>query len=229
MGGCELRVTRIFLAGLLVANLALPAWYHHQNRTQLEGSLVLGQTEPLLLLEEVAKPAPSPRSAAPQVPVVPLEGACFQTAWLARGARPGAVDRLQALGYRVVGEERQATEPDRYLVYFGPFASIPAALRFSDRLTELGVDNYVMTEAPLNGAVAVGAYRQLDSVRKVTEVLAGHGLMPTVRARQEPTQPIRLVIWASAEVEIQGDSIGPSGLDLEPIDCAWFVSSQGIH
>ncbi len=221
-----MRVTRIVLMGLLAANLVLPAWYYHQSRTELAGSLALGQTEPLLLLEEVAAPIPS---VAPETSTAPSTGACFRTAWLVRSSRSAVVDSLQAMGYRVVGEERQATEPDRYLVYFGPFASVPAALRFSAQLAQLGVDNYVMTDAPLNGAVAVGAYRQLASVQKVTEMLVGHGLEPTVHARQDPAQPMRLVVWAGEEVGVQADSIGPSGLDLEPIDCAWFVSSQRIH
>jgi len=107
---------------------------------------------------------------------------CFLIGPLAEQARAEELDgRLKALGLYSELIQKQTEKAPRYWVYYGPLPDYEMALEQSRKFRAEGLDNFIITQESLYGAVSLGVFENIDSARKMQALVQRKGYATSIR------------------------------------------------
>ncbi len=89
--------------------------------------------------------------------------------------------RLNELGLRTNLIKRDREKAPRYWVYYGPFSSYAESLKEHRKFRDEGVDNFIITQEDLYGALSFGVFENIDSAQRMQAVMLGKGYRTSIR------------------------------------------------
>lgn len=89
--------------------------------------------------------------------------------------------RLKESGLRTSLIKRDREKAPRYWVYYGPFESYSESLKEHRRFRDEGVDNFIITQEDLYGALSFGVFENIDSAQRMQAVMQGKGYRTSIR------------------------------------------------
>ncbi len=69
----------------------------------------------------------------------------------------------------------------RYWVYFGPMADYSEALAQHRKFKSEGVDNFIITQDDLYGALSIGVFENIDSAQRLQTIMRAKGYKTSIR------------------------------------------------
>ncbi|KZY62127.1 hypothetical protein A3742_19440 [Oleiphilus sp. HI0071] len=89
--------------------------------------------------------------------------------------------RLRELNRRVALIKRDREKAPRYWVYYGPFGSYAESLKEHRKFRDEGVDNFIITQEDLYGALSFGVFENIDSAKRMQALMQGRGYRTSIR------------------------------------------------
>ena len=89
--------------------------------------------------------------------------------------------RLNEFGLRSTLMKREREKAPRYWVYYGPFESYSESLKEHRKFRDQGVDNFIITQDDLYGALSFGVFENIDSAQRMQAVMRSKGYHTSIR------------------------------------------------
>lgn len=89
--------------------------------------------------------------------------------------------RLDEVGLRTNLIKKEREKAPRYWVYYGPFGSYAESLKEHRKFREAGVDNFIITQEDLYGALSFGVFENIDSAQRMQASMEGKGYRTSIR------------------------------------------------
>lgn len=89
--------------------------------------------------------------------------------------------RLNVMGLSTSLIKREQEKAPRYWVYYGPFGSYAESLKQHRAFRSQGVDNFIITQEDLYGALSLGVFENIDSAQRMQVLMQKKGYRTSIR------------------------------------------------
>lgn len=174
---------KILLLFLLLANIALFAWFSQQPAQDAARTLTAAPVPPGVARLQRLQDLDEAQQAASRVPTVTFqEPYCFRIGPLdgvrsGRALRDDLAKRVEGLDLQIRREEYR--ELSGYWVFLPPQSSRSEAIKLTRQLKEKGVEDFlIVPSGPKRNAISLGFFRQQASSRRHFARLRELGFSP---------------------------------------------------